>query len=1122
MTAIKQPSPSRGPKLNELIGDSRNSITADNVAAISRRDYEKSLDHLASYVFWRPTSRPIRPLWPHQVSALELAGAYLAADRRLPSEGNVPEAALIKMPTGTGKSGVIAVLVRCLPMVRRVLILTPRTALADQLRKDVSYRFWQHLNFSASDDETFVAGAANAGAALEANEIGQFLPSKAKHLLAQFDRADRVVAIGTFQALELTRRTALEKDTNQGDPSFERRLLDAIDKFDLVIVDEGHYEPAPTWSRAVRDFNLPTILLSATPYRNDYKSFRVRGRFVFNYSFGDAQSDKTIRAVRFSCREQSRATKRTKGAKRFVDLLTKEWPSIHSEAVAYTDHPKLIVRADDFKKLTLLQNLIEGAFGLPAILIHDQIRGSEPKKRRFHSVDLARGLPDWEKVNFWLHQSKLLEGIDDSSFVAVAIYDRFENARQLVQQVGRALRTTDKTRRTVQNAWVISVPEQHALLFSSWNRYLEFELYASENPQRLVQAEGALPDRLLEMMPKVQYLAGEFRPCFVAGAVQDAAEFRVPASASVFEVSPSFDLAAAATEVKEALLAKDRFKPLPIEGMPHEALAFVYYEWRSSPYLSLQFFPEWTLGICVLVREGNFLLVNDTAGIVLDPSDLGIRRADRSAVARLMPESTSKQAVRVSRMATFSLDVSERAIRSMAIRTRSLADTFGDLLEPVLVPTTTFGFVGRRGRYLGLTRGRISDSYGEPMPLQEFCQWAKNRAIELANAASVRNRVFDRYARVRDRLDNDQAAPKSILLDFDDTFAEFAPSDQDQAPSSLTDAEYDDLCSDVDGEGNFEITLATKKFPCKVTFHESSQRYLVESEALDKEMSGKPIGTSETELPVTAQINREQSFRIIVAEPGVVYAHRRFFEANTSHVRPDNSVPLLDRVYRVSALDNMVSEKGEKLFRKRAEWTKKSVFGLMKAICDASLASEVAGSERLFKDLRAFDIIVCDDDGEEIADFLAIDHKKKRVVLIHAKVGKSKSGMSVRALQEVGRQVLASLAFCSAVSREAKITPGRWGAKVNANGVILNLNRVFRNSEGLRVSDIESAAADALADRSWNREIWIVGGNLMRREKVETAIRGNSNNRVQQFLMFLESLVTGCARGNSTLRIYCN
>lgn len=194
----------------------------------------------------------------------------------------------------------------------------------------------------------------------------------------------------------------------------------------------------------------------------------------------------------------------------------------------------------------------------------------------------------------------------------------------------------------------------------------------------------------------------------------------------------------------------------------------------------------------------------------------------------------------------------------------------------------------------------------------------------------------------------------------------------------------------------------------------------------------------------------------------------------------------------------------------------------MKAICDANALTDVPDSSPLFEELKLFDTVVCDDDGVEIGDFLAIDQERKRIALIHAKVGKSRSGMSVRALQEVGRQVLASLAFCSAVAREPKIAPGRWGQNVNANGVPLALSRTFRNERRATLQQIEATAATALADRSWNREIWIVGSHLMKRKAVETAIRKAKTNRGLQFLMYLESLITGCARGNCTLRIYCN
>jgi hypothetical protein len=241
MANVKQPKPAWGTKVQALVQDSRNSISRDNAHAVARRKCEASVKHLESYAFWKGSGRAYRNLWAHQIGALELAAAYLAADRQLPREGNVPEASLIKMPTGTGKSGVIAILARCLPLVRRVLVLTPRTALADQLQRDVSFRFWQHLKCPAKNNSTYAAPAAAIGADLEGAQISKMLPSECEDLLKALKSADRFIAIGTFQALEQTRRDGIK----HGKKSPERQLLDAMGTFDLVIVDEGHYEPAP-------------------------------------------------------------------------------------------------------------------------------------------------------------------------------------------------------------------------------------------------------------------------------------------------------------------------------------------------------------------------------------------------------------------------------------------------------------------------------------------------------------------------------------------------------------------------------------------------------------------------------------------------------------------------------------------------------------------------------------------------------------------------------------------------------------------------------------------------------------------------------------------------------------
>jgi superfamily II DNA or RNA helicase len=69
---------------------------------------------------------------------------------------------------------------------------------------------------------------------------------------------------------------------------------------------------------------------------------------------------------------------------------------------------------------------------------------------------------------YWLHQTKLLEGIDDPSFVAVALLDDFTNDRQLVQQIGRVLRSTDPTRVERQTATVFARNAENLMRLEAW------------------------------------------------------------------------------------------------------------------------------------------------------------------------------------------------------------------------------------------------------------------------------------------------------------------------------------------------------------------------------------------------------------------------------------------------------------------------------------------------------------------------------------------------------------------------------------------------------------------------------------------------------------------------------
>jgi hypothetical protein len=266
--------------IQDLVDDARNSIKGDVVALIDERRFAAAEKELKAFAFWHAVGKR-KPLWEHQRRAIETTVAYLIADPHLPERPALREAALLKLPTGTGKSGIVAVLARCLPQIKRTLVLTPRHSLVGQMKDDIRFRFWGRLGYDVTDGTTYTADAKTAGAELGAVYVETLVPSRGEMILQHVPGSERAVLVGTYQALDLIRRRSKETRADRAPKrKLAEDLLKLLASFDLVLVDEGHYEPAVSWSKGVRDLNRPTVLLSATPYRNDFKSFRVNGRFV--------------------------------------------------------------------------------------------------------------------------------------------------------------------------------------------------------------------------------------------------------------------------------------------------------------------------------------------------------------------------------------------------------------------------------------------------------------------------------------------------------------------------------------------------------------------------------------------------------------------------------------------------------------------------------------------------------------------------------------------------------------------------------------------------------------------------------------------------------------------------
>src|ERR1035441_1901017 len=199
--------------------------------------------------------------WTNQQRALKRMDAYLAAksDRQ----------AMVRMPTGTGKTAVIATLAQLLADKPRCLLVAPWENLVKQLQRELAERLWKKVG----EDKSFTPRPCKV-----------FTP-------ASFTNSRKEVA--TAGVLLCTNQTlqALRKH----EASF-RKLRQWCD---LVLVDEGHREPAPRWAEAVRELDSPTVLFTATPYRNDLQLFDIDPTYTYSFTFGEALDAHIVRDVSF-------------------------------------------------------------------------------------------------------------------------------------------------------------------------------------------------------------------------------------------------------------------------------------------------------------------------------------------------------------------------------------------------------------------------------------------------------------------------------------------------------------------------------------------------------------------------------------------------------------------------------------------------------------------------------------------------------------------------------------------------------------------------------------------------------------------------------------------------------
>ena len=890
-------------------------------------------------------------LWPHQEKAVSFAIKHL---RRFDSP------CLIRMPTGTGKTGIIASLTS-LSCQGVSLVVTPWANLRKQLIADLNERFWDKV------------GIKKTGPDAE-----KLLPSNAKALLASLPAS--TILVSTFATLTTLRRK-------------EAAIYeDLASSLSLVIVDECHYEPAVGWGRSIKELNTRTVLLTATPYRNDLKLFQIGNpkTTTLHFTHAEAEKEGIIRKLELKKFQAS-------GDVGTLSLeFSKEW-SAHLKAGALpSSEPRAIICCDTDTNIETTVQVLRKE-GLDAIGIHERFTS---KKEDF----LKKSVPDPkdETSPIWVHQNKLTEGLDDHRFCVLALFTQFSNDRKLVQQIGRVLRTAgdDKGKPSLVLYPSEFTPDQ------DWNAYLEFESH-----QELLDPAHfkKVVLKLLDLQPEIEYFSGRFLKKFDPGELSNNPQVIVPPSALVRRRTSSFNLSeyiencTDTLNLEDAVILGDDLNA-PCQKSSESAL-WVYASVANSALLHRRSFYQIRLEThCVFVTQ-SFVFISDSKGnLPSEYLDDHTTPVGAATLSKYFDKSYRPTNTSIHNTIPF-----ESAIRGQELRGANLSTVAPSITDRIQICRSTRGRSDSEGesRYVGLGNGRLrketSGSNRSSHDYKVFIEWAKVVASNLDSSNVSPSRYFSRYMPVCDPPAT--VKPRIISLDLNNSEVAFQFADGDPCACVKTTAEISDGAKK--NTFKFSITFEsdngtdnkTRTIHFILTYKpEKTKFWLTKGDDSDSIWVEK--NRDETKkVSLGNYLNANQDSMLICLEGGeTVYQGQSFYAVDYSHAERS----LLECIATPPKAKACRSEKGKK--DQIADLKK----GTQKHFPSETLFKEVA-KERV--DLP-FDpeVIICDDLGSEAADFIAADFTNRKLAFLHVKCG-SGSNISASAFHDVTAQAMKNLCY---------------------------------------------------------------------------------------------------------------
>jgi hypothetical protein len=934
-----------------------------------------------------------------------------------------------------------------------------------QLIADISGAFWNRIGA----DKSWIP-----------KTVTHLLPSSRAELLDDLSKQNHVL-IGTIQSLE--------QIASNDDHSFYSALKK---QGGVVFIDEGHREPAREWAEAVRGLEKPSILFSATPYRSDLHLFNVSENYVSFLSFREAVDMEIVRDVAF------KDLGTDQDAHAFVDALVKKYQRWRSNGDIAKD-AKVIVRAASKSTVDTLHAAFRRRLkntGIGFLAVHDRYKSSGGTK--LHAVPKDLRLRD---EVFLIHQYKLMEGIDDPRCAVLAVYENFTNERQLVQQVGRVIRHPAPLKEAAKPALITG--NQIDSINRMWLGYLDYESACEENGRKPpIRNSNEVIEQIFATFPRADFVGGSFRrrKAFRDLMGEDLALAKtcvIGRTQSKFSFSKFVEFVKREMEVGDRILKQESIDASAQSGW------LLSVSITQSPLLPSSLFADFRLEATAFAVDGEYVFFQDTAGLSIREFR-DVERIGTLEMRGLLPE---QSATRITALSLLNADIGPAAIRSRSFTARSLAESVPFMGDHLNFVSRATGRVNGKSRYLGLTRGRVREGDIPAFTAAEFFKWTSQVASELRQLNDP-SALFSRFA--WPVAVPPSTAPLNILLDVAELKSSFMGPGRVALDFSDVDICYNITEQPPDEKGfshTFTAGMPSGDAEVLIKFDVKRKRYVLESDDLDEYVDND----TKRSVTLTKRLNQSQAFRIIPKASSVVYAHRQFYSVDLRLKGTNAGQIILDLLTPLAVLDSVKEEKG-KADGKLKNWPDGSLFCLLSNELVASTAKSHFGTR--------FYGLVCDDLGDEAADFIGIEENPPRIVFVHAKTNEKGSKLAASALYDVCGQAVKNLAYL------------RFGAE-NFPGSANKWNQIWK-LEGMAVEsrircgpatagDFRQALRSLISNPNTRREVWLCLGNLLSRKKLADAIRrGSVDPSLIQSYYLIMSTYGACKSVGVDLRIFCS